>query len=299
MKNLFYQLNYVKIISITFDLYLPESRDNMKHKNNTFVLIFFIIIAFIVAGFKLDFIEKGGAEKDSEAVIQKDEIKKNSNEEEKVEKKKTVKGKSLDDKNLSRDNMVNFNFEPLSEEVINKINGVSWKQGAPVELKDLSYVKVLHWGFDGKEHIGELIVHKKVAKEVAQIFRELYEAKFPIEKIKLIDEYNANDDLSMEDNNTSAFCYREVAGKKGTLSKHSYGIAIDINPIQNPYIKGEKISPAAGKEYKNRKNVKKGMIVKGDICYKVFKERGWIWGGEWKTLKDYQHFQKQIDLKKE
>lgn len=189
-----------------------------------------------------------------------------------------------------------FTYEPLPDIIADKIEGVSWKEEAPVGLDDLSYVRVTYWGFDDKEHIGELVVHKRVAEEVTQIFKELYEAKFPIEKIRLIDEYNANDDLSMDDNNTSAFCFREVAGKKGTLSKHSYGIAIDINPIQNPFIKGERISPAAGEEYKDRENVRKGMIVKGDICYKAFKERGWTWGGEWRTLKDYQHFQKQIDL---
>ncbi|WP_432663418.1 M15 family metallopeptidase [Wukongibacter baidiensis] len=189
-----------------------------------------------------------------------------------------------------------FTYEPIPEVITDKIDGVSWKEGAPVGLDDLSYVRVTYWGFDDKEHIGELVVHKKVAEEITQIFKELYEAKFPIEKIRLIDEYDANDDLSMDDNNTSAFCFREVAGKKGTLSKHSYGIAIDINPVQNPFIKGDRVSPVAGKEYKDRENVRPGMIVEGDICYRAFKERGWTWGGEWKTLKDYQHFQKQIDL---
>jgi hypothetical protein len=197
---------------------------------------------------------------------------------------------------ISKNAMDSFTLEPLSEEIINRINGVSWKKGAPVEFEDLSYVKVKYWGFDEEEHMGELIVHKKVAEEILEIFKELHEAKFPIEKIRLIDEYDASDDLSMEDNNTSSFCYREVAGKKGTLSKHSYGLAIDINPVQNPCITGQRVSPIEGKEYKNRKNVRKGMIVKDDICYKAFKKRGWIWGGEWKSLKDYQHFQKQIDL---
>nr|WP_243182907.1 M15 family metallopeptidase [Anaerosolibacter carboniphilus] len=100
----------------------------------------------------------------------------------------------------------------------------------------------------------------------------------------------------MENNNTSAFNFRDVADSKGVLSKHSYGVAIDINPIQNPYMKGEKVSPAAGKSYLDRGEIRKGMIIKGDVCYKAFKDRGWTWGGEWKTMKDYQHFQKSIPL---
>lgn len=266
----------------------------MKSKKTILLLIFFTVIVFSLVGFKLTSIEKTGVEDDLELITKNDEHKKNSNREE------PVKNEQASEKEDISENVIDsFTFESLPEEIVNKINGISWKQGAPVELDDLSYVKVMYWGFDEEEHIGELIVHRKVAEEITQIFKELHEAKFPIEKIRLIDEYDANDDLSMEDNNTSAFCYREVAGKKGTLSKHSYGIAIDINPVQNPYIKGEKISPLEGKEYKDRKNVKKGMIVKDDICYKAFKERGWIWGGEWKTIKDYQHFQKQIDLKEE
>ncbi|PAB59603.1 M15 family metallopeptidase [Anaeromicrobium sediminis] len=189
-----------------------------------------------------------------------------------------------------------FSYSSLSEENIRKIKEVSWKPSAPVSLEELSYVKVTYWGFDDREHVGELIVHEKVAEEVVEIFEELYKGKFPIERIKLIDEYGANDDLSMEDNNTSSFCFRVVSGSK-KLSKHSYGIAIDINPLQNPYVKGDKVSPKAGKEYLDRNNVRMGMIIKDDICYKAFKSKGWIWGGDWKTVKDYQHFQKDIHVK--
>ncbi|MDF2545208.1 MAG: D-alanyl-D-alanine carboxypeptidase [Anaerosolibacter sp.] len=191
---------------------------------------------------------------------------------------------------------LSFTVSVLPYEIIEKIDGVSWKIGSPVALEQLAYVKVLYWGFDGETHEGELVVHGAVAEEILEIFQILYESKFPIEKIRLVDEYGGNDDLSMEDNNTSAFNFREVADSKGVLSKHSYGIAIDINPIQNPYVTGGKISPAAGKNYIDRTVVQKGMIVKGDVCYKAFTDRGWTWGGEWKSLKDYQHFQKSIPL---
>lgn len=189
-----------------------------------------------------------------------------------------------------------FSLNTLSKENIEKVSGVSWKPEAPVKLENLRLLEITYWGFDGEEHVGELIVHKIIADEVVEIFKELYEAKFPIEKIRLIDEYNANDNLSMEDNNTSAMCFRVVEGTD-KLSKHSYGIAIDINPVQNPYVRGNKVSPEKGKEYLNRENVRKGMIVKNDICYKAFKSRGWIWGGDWRTIKDYQHFQKNIKTK--
>lgn len=185
-----------------------------------------------------------------------------------------------------------FTWSPLPEDIRNKIRGVSWKPDCPVAMEDLANVEVLYWGFDDKIHKGEIIVHKEIAREVVEIFKDLYTAKFFIEKIRLIDEYGADDNLSMADNNTSGFCFREVPGKQGKLSKHSYGLAIDINPVQNPYIVGENISPPEGKNYTNRENVRKGMIVKDDACYKAFKDRGWTWGGDWKFSKDYQHFQK-------
>lgn len=189
-----------------------------------------------------------------------------------------------------------FTYGPLPQEIIGRISGVSWKPESPVQLEELSYLKVSYWGFDGKEHQGELIVLEKIGKEVADIFQELYDIKFPIEKIKLIDEYGGDDDLSMADNNTSAFCFREVADKQGVLSKHSYGIAIDINPVQNPYIKEERVSPLEGENYLNRSSERMGMIVKDSLCYSIFKQKGWNWGGDWKTLKDYQHFEKTITI---
>ncbi|WP_053956769.1 M15 family metallopeptidase [Inediibacterium massiliense] len=201
------------------------------------------------------------------------------------------------DEQASIEDINQFTYEPLPEEIKQKIQGVSWKKNPYISLDDLAYARVCYVGFDNQDHQGELIVHKKVAKEVVEIFEELYKSKFPIEKIKLIDEYGASDELSMADNNTSAFCFREVTGNNKNLSKHSYGIAIDINPIQNPYIKGKKVAPLQGKQYMNRLHIQKGMIVKDDICYKAFKNRGWTWGGEWKSLKDYQHFEKNISLK--
>ena len=157
--------------------------------------------------------------------------------------------------------------------------------------KDIITIKVKYYGFDSRDHIGQLMVNKKIAKEVEVIFKELYDSRFPIERVELIDIYNNDDELSMENNNTYSYCDRKITGSN-KKSMHSYGLAIDINPTQNPYIKNNDILPALSIDYKNRNTVKKGMIIKNDVCYKAFKNRGWTWGGEWKSLKDYQHFEK-------
>lgn len=255
----------------------------MKYNRINFLVV---VVSTFLVGCSLNLIEK----KEIEDSI----IETNIDDNKQFEKEEAVE--IVVESEEKEEAIESFTYTPLPEMVISRIDGVSWKKEAPVGLDDLSYVKVLYWGFDDEEHAGELIVHSDVAKEITEIFKELYDAKFPIEKVRLVDEYDANDDLSMDDNNTSAFCFREIAGQKGKLSKHSYGIAIDINPIQNPYVKGDKVSPIAGKEYTDRENIRKGMIIKESVCYKAFKERGWTWGGEWNTLKDYQHFQKQIDL---
>ncbi len=183
--------------------------------------------------------------------------------------------------------------DDLPKNIIEIINGVSYKENSPVSLEDLAYIQLMYWGFDNVPHWGELIVNKKVAGEVAAIFKDIYEAKFPIEKMRLIDYYQADDYLSMADNNSSAFCVRKSWGSD-LLSIHSYGLAIDINPVQNPYIKGDIVLPAGGGNHRNRSKVSKGMIVPGNAVYDAFKKRGWSWGGQWKNLKDYQHFEKKI-----
>jgi len=145
----------------------------------------------------------------------------------------------------------------------------------PLEYKDyvdrnsLSYLQLSYYGFDGNSYIGEMVVSSKAANDVLQIFKELYDIHYPIEKIKLIDEYNANDELSMSDNNTSCFCYRAIANSS-KLSKHSLGLAIDINPLYNPYIVNGSIYPASSALYANRGLKHKYQISKNDNLYKIF-----------------------------
>ena len=153
--------------------------------------------------------------------------------------------------------------------------------------KQLTLVNVKYYGFDSLIHRGQIIVNKSVEGDVIEIFEELLKEKFPIEKVIPIKHYNWNDDLSMQDNNTSSFNYRTIANSN-RMSAHSLGLAIDINPRINPYIKGEKISPSNGSYNRS----KLGTITDTTTCFKIFKKYGWKWGGNWRYSKDYQHFSK-------
>lgn len=153
--------------------------------------------------------------------------------------------------------------------------------------KELDLVEVEYYSFDGKLHKGQIVIHNSLKEDVAIIFREIKENKFPIAKIIPVSRYDFSDDKSMEDNNTSAFNYRKKTGSN-ELSNHALGKAIDINPLFNPYIKDGKISPSKAKY----DPTVPGTITEDSFVVKIFKKRGWKWGGDWKTLKDYQHFEK-------
>ena len=200
-----------------------------------------------------------------------------------------------------------FYYEPLSEELRLYITGTSFPAtkldnalNEPViAYDDLCYVHVMHYNFDGEITDGELICNNAIAQDLVEIFYELYKAEYQIEKIRLIDEYGGDDNLSMEDNNTSCFNYRVVEGST-KLSKHAYGLAIDINPFYNPYVRYNKdgslhIDPASSEPYADRHASFPYKIDEDDLCLKLFKEHGFTWGGDWNSLKDYQHFQKVIE----
>ncbi len=153
----------------------------------------------------------------------------------------------------------------IPDDIKTVMSSNSYRETGPVKMSELVLVKVKYINFENEEKTGNIIINKKLAGDIGAIFQELYEAQFPIEKIRLIDEYGNSDELSMEDNNTYAFSVRPKTGKK-SFSKHAYGFAIDINPVQNPYIKNNIIEPKNSKDYLDRKNIRKGMIVKGDVC---------------------------------
>ena len=188
---------------------------------------------------------------------------------------------------------------PLSDNIQQTMKKAgSWKKGCPVPLKDLRYLKLKYLDFKGQTREGEMIVHKAVASEVVNIFNELYSINYPIYKMKLVSAYKANDWQSIEAGNTSAFNCRNATGSK-KWSKHSYGKAIDINPIENPYIsrKGH-ISHKASLKYRKREHRldihpdNRALLLKHDKATQIFKKYGWKWGGDWSGVKDYQHFSK-------
>lgn len=179
-----------------------------------------------------------------------------------------------------------------------QIKKYTWHKGCPTSFDDLRYIQLSFCGFDKKTHQGELIINKSLAKEVVAIFKTIYQAKYPIERMHLMDMYQGDDLRAMEDNNTSAFNCREVTGKPGTFSQHSYGRAIDINPRINPFVKGAIILPSNGVLYADRSVVYPGTILKDALIYRVFSEKVWDWGGGWFDLQDYQHFEKRANGKK-
>lgn len=213
-----------------------------------------------------------------------------------------------------------FFYQPLTDDVVARITGISYpvsetiapalsiqavntvsdNEKLAVSYDDLRYLSVLYYDFNGEVQTGELICNKGIAQDLAEIFHELYLNEYRIEKIRLIDEYDGDDTASMLDNNTSCFNYRVVDGTD-SLSKHALGCAIDINPFYNPYVvfnndgSGETyISPAGSEIYADRSQDFPYKIDENDLCYRLFKQHGFTWGGNWNSCKDYQHFQKVV-----
>ena len=213
-----------------------------------------------------------------------------------------------------------FFYQPLTDAVVARITGISYpvsetiapalslqatnivsdEEEIAISYEELSYMNVLYYDFNGEVQTGELICNQKIAQDLIEIFYELYQNEYQIEKIRLIDEYGGDDTASMLDNNTSCFNYRAVDGTS-SLSKHAIGCAIDINPFYNPYVVFNKngsgetyISPEGSEIYADRSQNFPYKIDENDLCYKLFKEHGFVWGGDWNSCKDYQHFQKVV-----
>jgi hypothetical protein len=178
--------------------------------------------------------------------------------------------------------------EPVTAERL----GPSWREGCPVGPDQLRLIRMSALGFDGKLYRGELIVAADVVGDVIGTFAELYRHRFPVERMETVEKYDADDDKSMEANNTSAFNCRPITG--GTAwSNHSYGKAIDVNPVQNPYIsRSGTVYPPNGAPYVDRTRTDPGLIHADDKTVRAFERRGWEWGGYWETPIDYQHFEK-------
>lgn len=197
-----------------------------------------------------------------------------------------------------------FYYEPVSDNLRRYMTGISYPATDTAEalpeitFDQLKYVHILHYNFDGQSVEGELVCHESIAADLVEIFQELYENAYQLESVLLIDVYEGNDMASMEANNTCCFNYRTVDGTE-RLSAHAFGLAVDINPLYNPYItygedNSEKVSPSSAIPYADRDASFPYKIDEDDLCYKLFIQHGFTWGGNWNNVKDYQHFQKTL-----
>lgn len=189
-----------------------------------------------------------------------------------------------------------FVVEEISDSVFARMWKKSYKENCTIPRTDLRYVKALHFTLEGKIQVGEIVCNKAIAQDLVEIFRALYDAKYPIQRMVLVDNYDALDEPSMTANNTSCFNFRFISGTT-KLSNHSQGRAIDINTLYNPYVKTRTdgtlyVEPEAGRPYADRTKTFSYKIDHEDLCYKLFIEHGFEWGGDWHSVKDYQHFEK-------
>jgi hypothetical protein len=167
----------------------------------------------------------------------------------------------------------------------------SWHPGCPVAPTRLRRVRLMYWGFDGRRHAGVLVANADAVPELVRVFERLYSARFPIRRLRPIDAYGGNDERSLAADNTAAFNCRYVIGPgPRRWSSHAYGEAIDVNPVENPYLEGGRVHPRAGRAYLDRGRVRPGMAVRRGLLVRTFAFVGWKWGGRWTGSPDYQHF---------
>ena len=184
-----------------------------------------------------------------------------------------------------------FSAEPIPAAVETRMRGVSYPENAGISLSDLRYLRLSYVDFEGHEQVGELVCNKAIADDLVAIFRGLYEARYPIRSIRLIDDFGGDDEASMAADNTSCFNYRKKTGMR-ELSKHALGLAVDINPFENPYVRPSRVRPSGASAFADRARDFPHKIDKEDLCYKLFRAHGFSWGGTWRSVQDYQHFEK-------
>ena len=186
-----------------------------------------------------------------------------------------------------------FRISEVNAEIFSRMDGKSFKVGCPVSPSELRHLSILHWNLSGDILEGELVCNVKIATSLIKIFERLYEASYPIERVRLVDEYDADDEMSMRDNNSSCFNFRRVSFTD-RISLHGYGMAVDINPLYNPYVKTvngkEVVAPETAVDFVSREKKFPYKIERSDLCCRLFAEYGFSWGGDWNDEKDYQHF---------
>lgn len=225
-------------------------------------------------------------ERDLNIIASGNELQDNKNDQKNMEKESPdVAMKNIDEE---------FYITEITDEIFARMEGKSYKADCTLPREDLKYLHVLHYDLNGEVQEGEMVVNTHIAEDVLEILRELYDSEYPIEKIRLVDEYNAEDELSMENNNSSSFNFRFISYTT-TVSKHGLGLAVDINPLYNPYVKMvngmQSVEPITAEEYLDRTADFPCKIDENDLCYQLFTEHGFEWGGHWQGSKDYQHFE--------
>lgn len=185
-----------------------------------------------------------------------------------------------------------FVSEPIPFEIQERMKVVSLPQDARIDISDLRYLTLPYYDFEGQVQQGEMVCNVKIAKDLIAVFRELFEKQYQFCSIRLIDDFGGSDEASMLANNTSCFNYRTKSGSS-TLSSHALGLAVDVNPMQNPFVKRGKVYPETATDFVDRNLDFAHKIDTQDACYKSFKAHGFRWGGLWRSAKDYQHFEKK------
>ena len=184
----------------------------------------------------------------------------------------------------------------IPDSVWTRMQGKTYHQNAYVQRSDLRYLRLHYVDFEGEERVGEMVCNRAIADDLLDIFRQLYEAHYPIERIQLPDDFDADDERQMRANNTSCFCFRVIKGST-KLSAHAQGLAVDLNPLYNPCVKTRRdgtlfIQPSTAASYVDRSRRFAHKIDRQDLAYRLFIQHGFSWGGAWRSSKDYQHFEK-------
>ena len=184
----------------------------------------------------------------------------------------------------------------IPDSVWTRMQGKTYHQNAYIQRSDLRYLRLHYVDFEGEERVGEMVCNRAIADDLLDIFRQLFEARYPIERIQLPDDFDADDERQMRANNTSCFCFRVIKGSS-KLSAHAQGLAVDLNPLYNPCVKTRRdgtlfIQPSTAAPYVDRSRCFAHKIDRQDLAYRLFIQHGFSWGGAWRSSKDYQHFEK-------
>lgn len=187
-----------------------------------------------------------------------------------------------------------FTSQPVPDSIFQRMLGRSYKQGRSIRREELRYLRLSYCDAEGQTRQGQMVCNRAIAADLVSIFRQLWEAHYRIERMQLIDDFDADDQRSMQANNTSCFNHRTVSGTQ-TLSRHGRGMAVDLNPLYNPYVRGSRVEPSEGRKWAFRRHERRDIpykIDRRDLAYRIFRQHGFRWGGDWRTCKDYQHFEK-------